>query len=58
MPKMLTMKGIGAAMVFMGVLIGLDSAGMGGLHGAAGAAIGVVLMLLGVVLLRKSKPKS
>jgi hypothetical protein len=54
---MLSMKGIGEAMVFMGVLAGLDSAGMGGVHGAAGATVGIMMMLLGVVLIRKSKPK-
>jgi len=49
---------IGKALVFLGVLTGLDSAGMGGVPGIAGAAVGIVAMLLGVVLIRKSKSKS
>jgi hypothetical protein len=55
--NLLTMKGIGQAFVLVGVVIGLDSAGMGP-AGAIGAAVGIVAMLIGVVLIRKSKPKS
>jgi hypothetical protein len=57
---MLSMKGIGQAAIFMGALIGLDSAGMGGIHGTAGALVGVLMMSAGILLIRrsKSKPKS
>jgi hypothetical protein len=48
---------IGKALVFLGVLVGMDS-GMGGVPGMASAAVGIAAMLLGVVLIRKSKPKS
>jgi len=51
---MLSIKGVGQAFVFVGAIIGLDSAGMGP-AGAVGAAVGIMAMLVGVVLIRKSK---
>ena len=55
---MLSTKGLGQAFVLVGVVFGLDGAGMCGYEGEALAAVGIVAMLLGVVLIRKSKPKS
>ena len=50
------MKGIGQGFVFFGVLFGLDSAGMGGTPGEICAALAIFIMVLGVVLIRWSKP--
>ncbi len=55
---MLSMKGVGQGFVFVGVVCGLDGAGMRGYEGEALAAVGTIAMLLGVVLIRRSKPKS
>ena len=55
---MLTMRGIGQASVLVGAVLGLDSAGMGGVPGLIRASVGIMTMLLGVLLIRKAKPKS
>jgi hypothetical protein len=54
---MLTMNGVGQAFVFVGIIVGLDSAGMGP-AGVFGAGVGIAAMLLRVVLIRMSKRKS
>jgi hypothetical protein len=48
-------KGVGQGLVVVGVILGLDSAGM---YNVAGATAGIAAMLLGVVLIRVSKPKA
>jgi hypothetical protein len=51
-------KGVGQGLVVVGAILGLDSAGMGNVEGAFGAAVGITAMLFGVVLIRLSKPKT
>jgi hypothetical protein len=48
------LKGIGQGLVVVGAILGLDSAGM---YNVQGATAGIAAMLLGVVLIRVSKPK-
>jgi hypothetical protein len=53
---MLSMKGIGQATIFVGILISTD-AGIGGIPGLLAALVAIFVMLLGVPLIRLSKPK-
>ena len=55
---MLSMKGVGQGLVFFGVVFGLEGVGMRGAPGEALGAVGIIAMLLGVVLIRKAKPRS
>jgi hypothetical protein len=55
---MLSLRGVGQGLVFCGVILGLDFAGMGGEVGAIGGTLAIVVMVLGLVLIRKAKPKS
>jgi hypothetical protein len=52
------MKTIGQLLVFGGIMAGVDCAALGRTEGMVGAALCVITILLGVVLIRKSKPKS
>jgi hypothetical protein len=51
-------NGIGQGLVVVGAILGLDSAGKGNIDGAIVAAAGIAAMLLGVVVIRLSKPKT
>jgi hypothetical protein len=52
---MLTLKGVGQALVVCGIILGLDMAGMGGIPGVIGGGLAIFIMLLGLALIRLSK---
>jgi hypothetical protein len=52
------MKTVGQLLIFAGIVAGFDCVAMCCIQGLAGAAICVIVILVGALLIRRSKPKS
>jgi hypothetical protein len=51
-------KTIGQLLIFTGIVAAIDLTHFGGIGGAAGAGLGIVLILFGMKLIRESNRKA